>query len=63
MVWERHLHTKIPAVMFTSLSFDLDSEVFTLWISLHIVPSNTANLSGIYEGLGESGSAATLGSP
>lgn len=53
MVWERHLHTnKIPAVMFTSLSFDLDSEVFTLWISLHIVPSNTANLSGIYEGLG-----------
>lgn len=64
MVWERHLHTnKLPAVLFTSLGFDLDSGVLTIWVSLHIIPSKTANLNGIYRGLGEIGSAATLGCP
>lgn len=64
IVWERHLHTsKLPAVLFTSLGLDLDSEVFTIWISLCIIPSKTANLNGIYKGLGETGSAATLGCP
>lgn len=49
-VWESHLHTsKLPAELFTSLGLDLDSGVFTIWISLLIIPSKTANLNGIYK--------------
>lgn len=38
------------AVVFTCLDFDLDSEVFTIWIYLHIIASKTADLNAINKG-------------